>query len=106
MITEQAKERCRILAFWEKQRITGTGRITKVKRNKMYILVALDLYSRVGFALGTKSHGSQTMAHFLHLVSMLLKTNARHLKLYYNRNITRLIYLSIARIGGLRLYAY
>ena len=83
------------------QRITGMGRITKVKRNKvlrkpkdfkalypghciafdtiekqkngnrMYILVAIDLYSRVGFALGTRSHSSQTMAHFLHLISML-----------------------------------
>ena len=107
------------------QRITGTGRITKVKRNKvlrkpkdfkalypghciafdtiekqrngnrMYILVAMDLYSRVGFALGTKSHGSQTMAHFLYLVSMLfpydiknvLSDNGSEFKKYFIREI-------------------
>ncbi len=109
------------------QRITGTGRITKVKRNKalrkpkdfkalypghciafdtiekqrngyrMYILVALDLYSRVGFALGTKSHGSQTMAHFLHLISMLfpyeiknvLSDNGSEFKKYFTRETGR-----------------
>jgi len=38
---------------------------------RMYILVAIDLYTRVCFALGTKSHSSSTMAHFLHLISML-----------------------------------
>ena len=43
--------------------------------NRMYILVALDLYSRVGFALGTKSHGSQIMAHF-HTYPRTSKMNA------------------------------
>ena len=105
------------------QRITGTGRITKVKRNKvlrkpknfkalypghciafdtiekqrngyrMYILVAIDLYSRIAFALGSKSHGSQTMAHFLHLISILfpydiknvLSDNGSEFKKYFIR---------------------
>ena len=105
------------------KRITVTGRINPLKRNKvlrkpkdfkalypghciafdtiekqrngnrMYVLVALDLYSRVGFALGTKSHGSQTMAHFLYLVSMLfpydiknvLSDNGSEFKKYFIR---------------------
>lgn len=104
------------------KRITGTGRITKVKRNKvlrkpkdfkalypghciafdtiekqknghrMYILVAIDLYSRIAFALGTKSHGSQTMSHFLYLISMLfpyeiknvLSDNGSEFKKYFS----------------------
>ena len=105
------------------KKITGTGRVVKVNRqkivrkpkdfkalypghciafdtiekqrngNRMYILVAMDLYSRVGFALGTKSHGSQTMAHFLYLVSMLfpydiknvLSDNGSEFKKYFTR---------------------
>ena len=81
------------------QKITGMGKIVKVKRNKatrkpkgfkalypghcialdtiekqkngkrMYILTAIDLYSRTCFALATRSHASQTMAHFLYLIS-------------------------------------
>jgi transposase InsO family protein len=59
----------------------------------MYILVAEDLYSRTGFALGTTSHGSQTMAHFLYLVSTLfpypivhvLTDNGSEFKKYFNR---------------------
>jgi len=80
------------------KKITGTGRIVKVHRKKtlrkpkdfkatypghcialdtieiqkdgkrMYVLVAIDLYTRTCFALGTKSHGSQTMAHFFYTV--------------------------------------
>jgi len=83
------------------QKITGTGKIKIANRNKvlrkpkhfkalypghciafdtiekqrngkrMYIIVVIDLYIRICFALGTKSHASNTMAHFLHLVSML-----------------------------------
>ena len=105
------------------QKITGMGKIVKVKRNKvlrkpktfkalypghcialdtiekqrngkrMYILVAEDLYSRTSFALGTTSHGSQTMAHFLYLVSSLfpypivhvLTDNGSEFKKYFNR---------------------
>ena len=90
------------------QKITGTGKIKIANRNKvlrkpkhfkalypghciafdtiekqrngkrMYIIVAIDLYSGVAFALGTKSHGSQTMAHFLYLISMLFPYEIKH----------------------------
>ena len=90
------------------KKITGTGRVVKVNRRKvlrkpkefnalypghcialdtiekqrngkrMYILVALDLYTRTAFALGTRSHGSQTAAHFLHLVSTMFPYPIRH----------------------------
>lgn len=90
------------------QKITGTGRIKKANRNKvlrkpkhfkasypghcialdtiekqrngkrMYIIVAIDLYTRIGFAMGTKSHASNTMSHFLHLVSMLFPYDIKH----------------------------
>jgi transposase InsO family protein len=76
------------------QKITGTGRIVKVNRQKvlrkpkvfiaqypghciamdtiekqrhgkrMYVITALDLYTRTGFALGTRSHSSRTAAQF------------------------------------------
>ena len=90
------------------QKITGMGKIKKANRNKvlrkpkhfkalypghciafdtiekqrngkrMYIIVAIDLYTRICFALGTKSHSSRTMAHFLHLVSMLFPYGIKH----------------------------
>jgi len=90
------------------KKITGTGKIKKADRNKvlrkpkrfkalypghciafdtiekqrsgkrMYIIVAIDLYTRIGFALGTKSHASNTMAHFLHLISMLFPYSIKH----------------------------
>ncbi|OGI59905.1 hypothetical protein A2814_02430 [Candidatus Nomurabacteria bacterium RIFCSPHIGHO2_01_FULL_38_19] len=126
MITEQAKERCRILAFEDCETILkeslAQAESLKLKEtrycvnqkilklcirvivllltpekqrngNRMYILVALDLYSRVGFALGPKSHGSQTMAHFLYLISMLfpydiknvLSDNGSEFKKYFTR---------------------
>lgn len=80
------------------KKITGMGKVVKINRKKtlrkpkdfkathpghcialdtieiqkegrrMYILVAIDLYTRTCFALGTKSHGSQTMAHFFYTV--------------------------------------
>ena len=109
------------------KRITVTGRINSVKRNKalrkpkdfkalypghciafdtiekqrngqrMYILVAVDLYSRIAFALGTKSHGSQTMAHFLYLISLffpydikhVLSDNGSEFKKYFTREVGR-----------------
>jgi transposase InsO family protein len=45
---------------------------------RMYVLVAEDLYSRIGFACASKSHSSETMAHFLHLVSELFPYQIRH----------------------------
>ena len=80
------------------QRITGTGKVVKVKRNKvlrkpkdfkilypghtialdtvekqkngrrMYILTAIDIYTRTTYAIATKSHSSQTFAHFFFLI--------------------------------------
>lgn len=35
---------------------------------RMYILVAIDLYTRTVFAIATKSHSSKTFAHFFFLV--------------------------------------
>jgi transposase InsO family protein len=79
------------------QKITGTGRVVKVQRQKvsrkpkgfkatypghcialdtiekqqngrrMYVLTAIDLYTRTAFALGTCSHSSKTAAHFFSL---------------------------------------
>jgi transposase InsO family protein len=48
------------------------------KGQRMYIIVAIDLYTRTAFALGTKSHASNTMAHFLHLISMMFPYEIKH----------------------------
>jgi transposase InsO family protein len=83
------------------QKITGTGRLVKVQRQKvqrkprgfralypghcialdtiekqhngrrMYIITAIDLHTRIAFAIGTKSHSSRTVAHFCILVQQL-----------------------------------
>lgn len=83
------------------KKITGTGRIVKVKRNKalrkpkgfsaeypghcialdtiekqrngkrMYVITAIDLYTRIAFAIGTRSHSSKTTAHFFVLILSL-----------------------------------
>lgn len=83
------------------QRITGTGKIVKIKRNKvlrkpknykalypghtialdtvekqrngyrMYILTAIDLYTRMTFSIATTSHSSRTFAHFFFLVMQM-----------------------------------
>lgn len=83
------------------QRITGTGRVKPQKRQpvlrkpkdleakypghilaldtverqmhgkRMYVITAIDLYTRTAFAIGTTSHGSQTTAHFFCLVMQL-----------------------------------
>lgn len=83
------------------QKVTGTGRIVKVNRTKvlrkpkgfmakypghcialdtvekqrngrrMYVLTAIDLYTRTGFAIATKSHSSKTFAHFFFLIMEL-----------------------------------
>ena len=36
---------------------------------RMYILVAIDLYTRTTFAIATKSHSSKTFAHFFYIVT-------------------------------------
>jgi transposase InsO family protein len=38
---------------------------------RMYILTVLDIYSRITFAIATKSHSSRTFAHFFFLVMQL-----------------------------------
>ncbi len=83
------------------QKVTGTGRIVKVNRQKvlrkpkhfialypghcialdtvekqkngkrLYILTAIDLYTRTSFAIATKSHSSQTFSHFFFLCMQL-----------------------------------
>ena len=83
------------------QRITGMGKVRKVDRQKvlrkpkdlipqhpghvlaldtvekqrkgyrMYILTAIDIYTRTTFAIATKSHSSKTFAHFFYLVMQL-----------------------------------
>lgn len=38
---------------------------------RMYILTAIDIYTRTAFAIATKSHSSKTFAHFFYLVMRL-----------------------------------
>lgn len=38
---------------------------------RMYILVAIDIYTRTAFAIATKSHSSKTFAHFFFLVMQM-----------------------------------
>jgi transposase InsO family protein len=83
------------------QKITGTGKVKKLNRHKvlrkpkdfkilhpghtvaldtiekqrngrrMYILTAIDIYTRTTFAIATKSHSSKTFAHFFYLIMQL-----------------------------------
>jgi transposase InsO family protein len=83
------------------QRITGTGKIKKLDRQKvlrkpkdlipmypghvialdtvekqkngrrMYILTAIDIFTRTTFAIATKSHSSRTFAHFFYLIMQM-----------------------------------
>ncbi len=83
------------------QRITGMGKIVKIKRKKvlrkpkdykalypghtialdtvekqrngqrMYVLTAIDLYTRMTFAIATRSHSSRTFANFFFLVMQM-----------------------------------
>lgn len=80
------------------EKITGTGKVKRANRQKvlrkpkdlipqypghvlaldtiekqrdgrrMYILTAIDIYSRTTFSIATKSHSSKTFAHFFYLV--------------------------------------
>ena len=90
------------------EKITGTGRIVKVKRNKvlrkpkdykvlypghtmaldtiekqrngrrMYVLTAIDIYTRTTFAIATRSHSSKTFAHFFFLIMQMYPYEIRH----------------------------
>lgn len=83
------------------QKITGTGRVKKVNRQKvlrkpkdliarypghvlaldtiekqkdgrrMYILTVIDIFTRTAFAIGTRSHSSKTFAHFFFLIMQM-----------------------------------
>ncbi|MFA6601439.1 MAG: DDE-type integrase/transposase/recombinase [Candidatus Paceibacterota bacterium] len=83
------------------QKITGTGKVKKANRQKvlrkpkdliplypghvvaldtiekqrngrrMYILTAIDIYTRTTFAIATRSHSSKTFAHFFYLITEL-----------------------------------
>jgi transposase InsO family protein len=83
------------------KKVTGTGRVVAVKRHKalrkpkdfkalypghcialdtvekqrngkrMYIITAIDLFTRIAFAIGTRSHSSKTAAHFFVLIQAL-----------------------------------
>jgi len=93
------------------QRITGMGKVRKPKdlvpqypghvmaldtiekqRNgrRMYILTAIDIYTRTTFAIATRSHSSKTFAHFFYLIMQLfpyeiktvLTDNGSEFKLY------------------------
>lgn len=91
------------------QKITGTGRIVKVRRNKvlrkpkdfkalypghcialdtverqkngrrMYILTAIDIYTRTTFAIATRSHSSKTFAHFFFLIRQIFPYEIKNL---------------------------
>jgi len=90
------------------KKITGTGKIVKVNRNKvlrkpkdfralypghavaldtiekqrngkrMYILTAIDLYTRTAYAIATKSHSSKTFAHFFFLIMQMFPYEIRN----------------------------
>lgn len=83
------------------QKITGTGKVKRANRKKvlrkpkdlipqypghvvaldtiekqrngrrMYILTAIDIYSRTTFSIATKSHSSKTFAHFFYLIMQM-----------------------------------
>jgi transposase InsO family protein len=45
---------------------------------RMYILTAIDIYSRTTFAIATKSHSSKTFAHFFYLIMQMFPYEIRH----------------------------
>ena len=45
---------------------------------RMYILTAIDIYTRTAFAIGTKSHSSKTFAHFFYLIMRLFPYEIKH----------------------------
>ncbi len=60
---------------------------------RMYILTAIDIFTRTTFSIGTKSHSSQTFAHFFFLIMQLfpyqvknvLTDNGSEFKKYLNQ---------------------
>jgi transposase InsO family protein len=38
---------------------------------RMYILTAIDIYTRTTFSIATRSHSSRTFAHFFHLITQM-----------------------------------
>jgi len=45
---------------------------------RMYILTAIDIFTRTTFAIATKSHSSKTFAHFFHLIMQLFPYEIMH----------------------------
>lgn len=45
---------------------------------RMYILVAIDIFTRTTFAIATKSHSSKTFAHFFFLVREMFPYEVKH----------------------------
>jgi transposase InsO family protein len=45
---------------------------------RMYVLTAIDIYSRTAFAIATKSHSSKTFAHFFYLIKELFPYEIKH----------------------------
>ena len=64
----------------------------QINGKRMYILTAIDIYTRTTFAIATKSHSSKTAAHFFYLVMQLfpyeiknvLTDNGSEFKKYLN----------------------
>lgn len=109
------------------QKITGMGKVKKANRQKvlrkpkdlvpsypghvialdtiekqrngrrMYILTAIDIYSRTTFAIATKSHSSKTFAHFFYLITTMfpyeikyvLTDNGSEFKLHLSALLTK-----------------
>lgn len=108
------------------QKITGTGKVKRVDRKKvlrkpkdfkilypghtlaldtiekqlngrrMYILTAIDIYTRTTYAIATKSHSSKTFAHFFYLIMQMfpydienvLTDNGSEFKKYLTKLLT------------------
>jgi len=45
---------------------------------RMYVLTAIDIYTRCTFAIATKSHASKTSAHFFYLIMQLFPYEVKH----------------------------
>ena len=109
------------------QKITGTGKVKRANRKKvlrkpkdllpsypghvmaldtiekqrngrrMYILTAIDIFSRTTFSIATKSHSSKTFAHFFYLImemfpyeiKTVLTDNGSEFKLHLDALLTR-----------------
>lgn len=64
---------------------------------RMYILTAIDIYSRTTYAIATKSHSSKTFAHFFYLIMQMfpyeiknvLTDNGSEFKLHLDALLTK-----------------